>query len=116
MYIITRLDTGRRYVGVKLFTRRITKPPLKGKKRKRRSVQESDWESYWGSNEELIREVQLLGEDSFKREIVKLCPTKAVAKYEEAKLQFELDVLRHPDLFYNQFIGVKIHRSHLKNL
>lgn len=114
VYVIERIDTGRKYIGVKLFNRKVSKPPLKGKKRRRRSVTDSDWETYWGSNEDLLGEIRDLGEHMFRREIIKLCASKSEGKYEEARLQFTLDVLRRPDEYYNQFIGIKVHRSHLK--
>ena len=49
VYLITNLTTGQKYIGKKLAQFKRTKPPLKGKKLKRRSVVESDWRDYWGS-------------------------------------------------------------------
>ncbi len=115
VYRIVRLDTGRSYVGKKLLTRAVTRPPLKGKVRKRRSRAESDWRSYWGSNEELRDEVVLLGEKAFRREVVRPCRSKTEATYYEAKLQLELDVLLHTERFYNSFVGCKIHRTHTRS-
>lgn len=116
MYVITRTSTGRRYVGKKNLSKRVTRPPLKGKKRKRRSVAPSDWLTYWGSNKELAAEVVELGESNFTREIVRLCHTRGEANYFEAKLQMELGVLERPDDFYNEQIRVRVHRSHLRRV
>ena len=43
VYLITNLTTGQKYIGKKLAQFKRTKPPLKGKKLKRRSTVESDW-------------------------------------------------------------------------
>ena len=43
VYLITNKKNGMKYVGKKLAKRKVTRPPLKGKKNKRRSTKESDW-------------------------------------------------------------------------
>lgn len=115
VYIITNLSNNKKYVGKKLlqFKRRI--PPLKGKTRKRTVVKESDWQSYFGSSDEVKALVEEFGEDNFHREILHLCSTKGEMSYLEAKEQFERNVLLS-DEFYNGIINCKIHRSHVKNL
>lgn len=115
VYRITRLDTGRSYVGKKRLSKAVTRPPLKGRVRKRRSRAESDWRAYWGSNEELQAEVAELGPEAFRREVVRPCRSKTEATYHEARLQLTLDVLLRPDRFYNSFVGCKIHRSHTRS-
>ena len=70
VYLITNLTNNKKYVGKKLAKFKTTKPPLKGKKNKRRGYKESDWKTYWGSSDHLIADVVELGEDSFKREIL----------------------------------------------
>jgi hypothetical protein len=47
VYLITNLADGRKYVGKKLAKFKKTRPPLKGKKNKRREKVESDWQDYW---------------------------------------------------------------------
>lgn len=113
VYCITELDTGKKYIGKKLFwsTRKI--PPLKGHKRKRIRKSESDWRKYYGSNEELKVLVEQKGGDAYYREILHLCKTKGECSYLEAKEQFLRDVLLN-DKYYNEFIGCKIHSKHLK--
>ena len=49
VYLITNKKNGKKYVGKKLAKFKTTKPPLKGKKNKRRGTKESDWKTYWGS-------------------------------------------------------------------
>jgi len=88
-------------------------PPLKGAKRKRIKIVETDWKTYCGSSEEVKLLVEENGIDLFHREIIRLCKTKGELNYYEAKLQFETDCLLKPDEYYNAFIGCKINRSHL---
>jgi hypothetical protein len=114
VYLITNLVTGRRYVGKKLFQRRITRQPLKGKTRKRRSVAASDWPSYWGSSTELLADIEKLGRSSFSREILRLCETRGESSYHEARIQLVEDVLLDPEGWYNTAIMLRVHRSHLR--
>lgn len=113
VYEIKDNSNGKLYIGKKNFwsTRRLA--PLKGKKRKRKVVKESDWMKYYGSNEELKLLVENEGPERFSREILRLCETKGLMSYFEAKEQFDREVLFR-DEYYNQFIGVKIHASHVK--
>ena len=111
VYCITNNVTGRRYIGKKFFWFRKTRQ-VKGKKK--RYLAESDWRDYYGSNDELKRDIEELGIDNFTRTILYLCGNKGECAYQEARLQFELDVLRHPEQFYNSWIMIKVHRKHLK--
>ena len=91
----------------KLAKFKTTKPPLKGKKNKRRGYKESDWRTYWGSNDYLKEDVIELGEDNFTREILYFCPSRGVASYLEAKEQFDREVLLSDD-YYNGIINVRV--------
>jgi hypothetical protein len=42
--------------------------------------------------------------------------TMSELAYYEAKEQFDRDVLLRPDEYYNAFIGLKVHRNHVKHL
>lgn len=116
VYVITRTDTGRAYVGQRKFLSRTTRPPLKGKKKRRVTVAENDWRDYWGSNEELLRERAELGESAFRREIIHLCRSKGEMNYLELREQVVRDVLLHPESFYNSYVGGRIHRRHVASL
>jgi hypothetical protein len=116
VYEITNLETGRRYIGKKNLTKAKTLKPLKGKVRKRRSRVESDWRTYYGSNDELKADVEKFGPDKFKREILRLCHTKGELSYMEAHYQFERQVLLKPDEFYNQWIKLTSNRSYLRGI
>ena len=88
VYLITNKSNDMKYVGKKLAKFKTTKPPLKGKKNKRRGTKESDWETYWGSSDRLNADVEQLGEDNFTREILHYCPSRGIASYLAARDQF----------------------------
>lgn len=115
VYVITHLPTKKKYVGKKLFVSKRKLPPLKGKNRKRTVIKESDWQTYYGSSEEVKALVEEVGDKGFKREILHLCKTRGVMSYLEAKQQFDRNVLLSED-YFNGIIQVKIHRSHVKSL
>ena len=110
VYLITNLTNDKKYVGKKLARFKVTKPPLKGKKNKRRSTKESDWRTYWGSSDWLIGDVKELGEDQFTREILYYCQSRGMLSYLEAKEQFDREVLL-TDEYYNGIINVRIGSS-----
>ena len=112
VYLITNTTNGRKYVGKKLAKFKKTRPPLKGKKNKRRSTVESDWREYWGSSDNLLEDVALLGKDKFTREILHYCPSRGVTSYLEAREQFERRVLETDD-YYNGIINVRVGGSKL---
>lgn len=112
VYLITCLKTNKQYIGKKLFWSAKTKT-VKGKKK--RSKVESDWKTYFGSNKVLLEEVKQNGEENYKREILHLCKTKGECNYLEAYEQFTRKVLIG-EQYYNEWIMVKVHRSHIKGL
>lgn len=110
VYIIRNTQTNRSYIGKKLFWFKKTKQ-VKGKKK--RYLAESDWKSYYGSSVELQKDVKELGEDSFQREILHLCKSKSDCSYYEGYEQFQRAVLFHPEMYYNDWIIVRVHRRHV---
>lgn len=111
VYIITCNTTGKLYIGKKFFYSMKTKQV--NKKKKRYKV-ESDWKEYYGSNEELKKDVERLGKENFLRQIIHVCKTKGTCNYYEAKEQFERDVLLNEN-YYNSWIQVKVQKSHIKH-
>jgi hypothetical protein len=112
VYIITNLTNSRRYLGKKNFHFSKTRT-IKGKKK--RIKVESDWASYYGSNKELLADVEKLGKENFKREIIRLCSSKGEMSYFEALEQFNNKVLESDD-WYNSYIMVRVHKKHLTYL
>ena len=107
VYLITNTTTGQKYVGKKLAKFKTTKPPLKGKKNKRRGTKESDWKTYYGSSDRLNADVAKLGSDKFTRVILYLCKGRGEMSYIEAREQFDRRVLE-TDEYYNGIINVRV--------
>jgi hypothetical protein len=120
VYIITNKISGKKYIGKKLakFSKTSYKTiKLKNGNKKRKRIKskiDSDWQTYYGSNDKLNEDVKNLGTDKFTREILQFCKSKSQCSYIEAKLQFEYRVLESDD-FYNGHIQVRVHGSHIKN-
>jgi hypothetical protein len=118
VYLITNNITGRKYIGKKLakFAKTTYKTvKLKNgtkKKKKIRSKIDSDWRDYYGSNLELSKDVDTLGRENFKREIMFYCKSKSECSYIEAREQFTHKVLESKDN-YNGQISVRVHGSHI---
>jgi hypothetical protein len=120
VYLITNNVTGRKYIGKKLakFSKtsyKVVKLKNGNKKRKKiRSKIDSDWQLYYGSNDQLNKDILALGADNFTREILFYCKSKAECSYVEAREQFNHRVLES-DNYYNGQIVCRIHGSHIKN-
>jgi hypothetical protein len=120
VYLITNNVTGRKYIGKKLakFSKtsyKVVKLKNGNKKRKKiKSKIDSDWQLYYGSNDQLNKDILALGADNFTREILFYCRSKAECSYIEAREQFNHRVLESDD-YYNGQIVCRIHGSHIKN-
>ena len=120
VYNITNLTTGRQYIGKKLskFSKtKIKTVTLKNgtkKKKKIRSQVDSDWLTYYGSSVELLSDVEKLGKDQFKREILYFCTSKSACSYIEAKEQMLRNVLESDD-YYNNNIMIRVHGNHIRD-
>lgn len=118
VYCITCTITGRQYIGKKLAKFSKTKYKtikLKNGKKKRKKIKikiNSDWQEYYGSSDELNKDIIKLGKENFKREILHYCTSKAQTSYLEAKEQFLQGVLESNN-FYNGHIRVRVHGSHI---
>jgi hypothetical protein len=116
VYLITNTVSGRMYVGKKLSKFKTTRYKMhtqkNGKKvrKKIRGAVDSGWQDYYGSSDQLNRDVELLGRDQFQREILYYCRSKAELNYVEAREQFARKVLES-DLYYNGHIRVRVHGS-----
>ena len=120
VYLITNNVSGRKYIGKKLAkfsktTYKVVKLKNGTKKKKKiRSKIDSDWQTYYGSNDELNKDVATLGKENFTREIIFYCKSKAECSYIEAREQFRHQVLESAD-YYNGQISVRVHGSHIRD-
>lgn len=88
VYRITNTTTQKSYIGRKYFVQK--RKPRGGK---RRVTSESDWKRYYGSSDELKRDIREIGRTSFRREILSLHTTLGKVNYEETRQLFLNDVL-----------------------
>jgi len=107
IYKITNLTNDRKYIGKKQCKSIRKRPPLKGKKNKRRHEVETDWKSYTSSSNQLNKDLEVIGKDNFKFEILRWCDSKWELSYYEARLQFKEEVLLRDD-YYNGIINLRI--------
>ena len=120
VYLITNNISGRKYIGKKLakFSKTTYKTvTLKNGNKKRKRIKskiDSDWQLYYGSNDQLNQDIERLGAENFTREILFYCQSKSACSYIEAREQFLHKVLESDD-WYNGQISVRVHGSHIKN-
>ena len=88
VYLITNLQSGKKYIGRKYFWKFRTP---KGKKRKVKS--ESDWKKYYGSCPELKEDIEKFGKNNFSRTILSLHETPGKTNFEETRQLFVNGVL-----------------------
>ena len=120
VYLITNTVDDKMYIGKKLSKFKTTRYKMhtqkNGKKvRKRlRGTKDSGWRDYWGSSDALLSDIERLGKEKFKREILYYCNSKAECNYIEAREQFSRKVLES-DRYYNGHIRVRVHGSLILN-
>jgi len=118
VYIITNLSNNKKYIGKKLakfakttYKMILQKNGKKVKKRIRKSI-DSDWQDYYGSCDELTKDIEIVGKQYFRREILHYCKSKSETSYMEAKEQFMRGVLETSN-YYNGHIQVRVHGKHI---
>lgn len=115
VYLIENKVTKKKYIGKKFFW----KTGYRTTKGKRKRVKtESDWKHYYGSSEQLSRDIteqyDTNGEMEVSRTILRLCKSKGECSYYEIKEQLAVDALLKEE-YYNAFVGCKIHKRHIIN-
>ena len=115
VYLIRCTKNGKWYLGKKRLIKKTSKNPLKGKKRKRIIYSESDWRSYYGSSDELKKDLVEMGEEHFTREVLVFCKTLGASSYVEAKCQFITDCILDKKS-YNVWISCRSRAEHLKGI
>ena len=110
IYEVIHKPSGKKYLGKKVLYFNRTLPPLKGMKRKRKVVKESDWRTYFGSHAEIKQLIKEEKQDEFERRILQFVPTKKLLTYYECKYLFINEVLEH-DEYINDNILAKFYRK-----
>lgn len=114
VYKITNTTNGKVYYGKKsvrtVKKKKLTKtekllPENKRKTFKYELSEYSGWKKYTGSNDVLNDDIKK--GDKYKKEIVKLCRSKAELTYEELKLIICTNCLKSDDC-YNAWVSAKI--------
>ena len=111
IYEITHITTGKKYLGKKVLQFNRTLPPLKGQKRKRKVIKESDWQTYYGSHPEFKQLVKEKKVEEFAREILLFVPTKKLLTYYEAKFLFCNAVIEPGSIYINDNIEARYYRK-----
>lgn len=111
IYEITHNPTGRKYLGKKVLQFNRTLPPLKGQKRKRKVIKESDWMTYYGSHPEFKQLIKEKKVEEFTREILLFVPTKKLLTYFEAKFLFCNEVIEPGSIYINDNIEARYYRK-----
>jgi len=111
VYEITHNQSGRKYIGKKVLYFNRTLPPLKGKKRKRKVVKESDWKNYFGSSKEIKEIISENRQSELQREILVYATSKKLLTYYETKFLFIKGVLEKENKYINDNILGKFYRK-----
>jgi len=115
VYEVTHLPTGKKYLGKKVLTfnhkKALTKKELAeyagpGRKPKWKRVEkESDWKTYYGSQENIKNLVKEGKSSDFKREILFLASDKKTLTYLETKMLFLKEVLEKDEYLNSNILG-----------
>ena len=109
VYRVTNLNNGKQYIGRKQFNN-YTRRKVANRKNRKKVITESNWREYTTSSKKLNEDIEKLGKNNFKFEIIELCKTKGELTFREVETQWEEKVLSAtlPDgspKFYNGNIG-----------
>ena len=110
IYKIRKKITGEFYIGRKSLYSHRTLPPLKGTKRKRKVVKESNWKEYQSSH----AEVKKWDGDDIEKFILRFCKTKKAMTYYELEEQIKHNVLYESHCLNDNILG-KFFRKDLEN-
>ena len=104
IYMIEHIPTGKYYIGKKNLWAKRTLPPLKGTKRKRKIIKESDWKSYISSNQ-WIKEEASADVTAFKKKILQFCYSAKSLTYYELYWQMKYNVLADENSLNDNLLG-----------
>jgi hypothetical protein len=115
IYITTHISSGISYIGKKSLyhniKRKLTKKELaeqtgRGRKLTTETIQkESDWKTYYGSEDFIKQKIKEKKQDEFKREIIHFVENKKMLTYFECKYQFMYGVLENENYLNSNILG-----------
>jgi hypothetical protein len=115
IYVTTHIPTGKKYLGKKSLyhnvKKKLTKKELaeqtgRGRKLTTQTIQkESDWKTYYGSEEFIKQKIKEKKQEEFTREILHFIPNKKLLTYFECKYQFQLGVLESNEWLNTNILG-----------
>ena len=114
VYRITDTETGEKYIGQKRFRKTKTLPITKTRKRRVKTLVESDWRAYYSSSKVLQEKVSEGHSDSLTREIIRFGYTKGDLNYLEMIEQIKCNALFDAK-YLNGIINVRIHQKHISD-
>ena len=121
IYEVTHIPTNIKYIGKKVFwferNKKLGKKELETLKLERKeqglrgktpttkkTITESDWKTYYGSQKEIIELVKNNPQEEFKREILQFVKNKKLLTYYECKYLFLKNVLEERNNYLNDNI------------
>jgi hypothetical protein len=116
IYITTHTPTGKKYLGKKSLHHNVKKkltkkelseqPITRGRKLTTQTIQkESDWKTYYGSEEFIKQKIKEGKQEEFTREIIHFVSNKKLLTYFECKYQFQLGVLESNEWLNTNILG-----------
>ena len=116
IYITTHIPTGKKYLGKKSLYHTLNKklgkkelleqPISRGRtKTTKQIVKESDWKTYYGSEEFIKQHIKEGKQEEFTREIIKFVDNKKLLTYFECKYQFTYNVLENREWMNTNILG-----------
>src|SRR5210317_301306 len=131
IYMVTHLPTKKKYIGKKVlyFERNVKlgKRALEALKEERKAagiggrvpakkkvVKESDWKTYYGSQEDIKKLARTSKPEDWSREILDFVPTKKLLTYYEIKHIFINDALEDPDFLNDNILGKFYQKDFIK--
>lgn len=114
IYLIEHLPTGKWYIGrknlysernIKLGKRALAAREDKRASKKKKTITESDWKTYHGSEPTLLKDVELHGYTSCRRQILHVCFDKTSLTYEEVRHQILRGCLESDNCYNNNIAG-----------
>jgi hypothetical protein len=116
IYIVTHIPTGKKYLGKKSLYHNVKKklgkkelaqlPITRGRtKTTKQIIKESDWKTYYGSEEFIKQRIKENKHSEFKREIICIAKDKKHLTYLEVKHQFINEVLEDENWLNSNILG-----------